>query len=142
MGLYGIFMLTCWKPSKLPLRPTSFGELSMATLVHSLPSDFQKTPRANMRIIIGRGSGLGLGWYPYIAKIFPLKKRAAQEERKQRRIGTATTEERDTTLCLESLLKIRSVLQNNSGAAWRQYPVLREREAGGCLRRTFGRILG
>lgn len=29
---------------------------------------------------------------------------------KQRRIGTPTTEERDTTLCLESLLKIRSDL--------------------------------
>lgn len=85
MGLYGIFMLTCWKPSKLPLRPTSFGELSLATSVHSLPSDFQKTPRANMRIIIGRGSGLGLGWYPYVAKIFPLKKRAAQEEAKENR---------------------------------------------------------
>lgn len=61
-GCMGFSHRTCWKPSRPPLHPTSFDELSIAVSAHSLQSEFPKSPRANMRRrMIERGCGLGLG---------------------------------------------------------------------------------
>lgn len=51
---------TCWKPSKPPLHPSSFDELSTAPSALSLPIEFQKTPRAKMRMITESGIWSGI----------------------------------------------------------------------------------
>lgn len=104
----GFSQWTCWKLSKPPLHPTSFDELSLVASAHILPVELQKTPTAKMRII-ERGVWPGT---PLQRFILISSTQWMQEEAK---VLDRHHKERDTTLCQQSLLKIRSVLQNNSG---------------------------
>lgn len=111
----------------------------MAALVHSLPSDFQKTPKSQYEDDNKEGSGLGLRWHPYIAKIYPHKQHATDAGGSKGELGQPPLK-RGTPPCAQKVYSRSDLFYKTIVGCLGQYPVLRGREAGGCLWGTFGRL--